>query len=679
MTALSRPDDALPAAAGRGDDPLLSHLNEAQARAASHGDGPLLIVAGAGTGKTTTLAHRVAYLLREGAAAERMLLLTFTRRAAASMLDRVRSLLAAGGEADRAKRVWSGTFHGVAARLLRMYGKAVELDRGFGILDQGDAEDLMNLARDGLGVARKDKRFPKKRTCLAVYSRTVNAQRPLAEVIENTFPWVDDYADDLKRLCADYVKRKRDQAVLDYDDLLLFWRALMQSDAGESVRRRFDHVLVDEYQDTNLLQADILRGLRPDGAGLTVVGDDAQSIYSFRAATVRNILDFPSHFPGTTVVPLERNYRSTQAILDLSNAVIEAAKERHEKTLYTDREGGPAPRLMACFNESEEADWVVEQILARTEDGIDLSRQAVLFRASHHAITLEGALNRANIPYVKFGGVKFNEAAHVKDAVSFLRLAENPGDRIAGSRLFALLPGVGPATARKLLDTLEAGDGQMTALQSAKPPKGAATHWPLLVALLRKLQSEKELRVADQIALVRRFYDPIMKEQYDNPPQRAADLDQLEGLAARYRSRAEFLSDLALEPPQTGDLNKPDEVDDLLTLSTVHSAKGLEWDAVHVIHAADGYFPSDKAVGSDAEIEEERRLMYVALTRAKTYLDLTFPRSSIRSSWQNSFGAFAEPSRFLTDEAEGYLAIEEGNTAEEIKPGVWDNLLGQWE
>ena len=662
------------------DDPLLASLNDAQRAAAAHGRAPLLVVAGAGTGKTTTLAHRVAHLIRDGADPTRMLLLTFTRRAAKSMTDRVGRLLDAHNVSRNRGRVWSGTFHGVAARLLRQYAPAVELNRNFAILDQSDAQDLVGLIRDEMKLVKKDKRFPKKGTCLGVYSRTVNAQRPLAEVIDEFFPWVDEYEADLKKLLAEYVRRKRDSAVVDYDDLLLFWRALMQSAKGDAVRGKFDYVLVDEYQDTNLLQADILRGLRPNGDGLTVVGDDAQSIYSFRAATVRNILDFPEHFPGSVVVPLERNYRSTQPILDLSNAVIARAKERHEKTLWTDRSEGPRPQLIACRDENEQADYLVGQIVERLESGIELERQAVLFRASHHALQLEVALNNANIPFVKFGGLKFAEAAHVKDVCAFLRLAENPRDRISGTRILTLLPGVGPAKAAGLLD-LTSESSELAVWKDANVPKAAADHWPLLVALLRTLQTKDDLPVSEQLSIARRFYTPLMKLKYDNPPQRLADLDQLEGLARRYGSRGEFLADLALDPPSAStEVVEPNHEEDLLTLSTVHSAKGLEWDAVYVMHATDGCFPSDRAAGSDAELEEERRLMYVALTRAKTYLEVTFPRTFYRPGGSAPWGLLAQPSRFLQDDVAKLLDSTESETAEDdIEPGVWNNLLGAWE
>ena len=661
-------------------DSLLADLNDAQARAASHGRSPLLIVAGAGTGKTTTLAHRVAYLLREGAVADRMLLLTFTRRAARSMLDRVNRLLDAHSHSG-SRRVWSGTFHGVGARLLRQYARQLDLSPSFGILDQSDAQDLVGLLRDEHKFVKKDKRFPKKSTCLNIYSRTVNAQRPLADVVDDLFPWCDEYVPQFKMLFKDYVQRKKDQSVLDYDDLLLFWRAMMLSPLGEKVRSKFDYVLVDEYQDTNLIQADILRGLCPEGEGLTVVGDDAQSIYSFRAATVRNILDFPKHFPGTEVVPLERNYRSTQPILDLSNAVIEKAKERHEKTLWTDRSEGPRPKLVACGDEHEQAEFLVESILELAESDIDLVRQAVLFRASHHSLQLEVALNNADIPFQKFGGLKFSEAAHVKDVVAFLRLGENPTDGIAGARILTLLPGIGPAKAQTLLAMVAEADGEMTVWQNAAVPKAAADHWPLLVAVMRKLRDPGDLSVSDQLSLIRRFYTPLLKIKYDNPPQRLADLDQIEGLASRYTDRVAFLSDLALDPPQAStDVGNPTKNDDVLTLSTVHSAKGLEWDAVFVMHASDGCFPSDRATGSDAEIEEERRLMYVALTRAKTYLTVSFPRSFYRPGNAANFGLLAKPSRFLQDDVAGLLDSSESEEAPPtIEAGVWDNLLGQWE
>jgi len=435
-------------------DQILEGLNEAQQQAVRHGDSPLLIVAGAGTGKTKTLVHRVAHLIARGTPPQRILLLTFTRRAADQMLRRVDTLLrqtqAGAGRIASGQPVWGGTFHATAARLLRLHGPLIGLEPSFTIHDRGDSEDLLDVVRTELKLDKSDKRFPKKQTCLAIYSHVVNARLPLEEVLANNYPWCVDYAEPLKQLFQAYVDLKERSTVLDYDDLLLFWRGMLADEqAGRRVRERFDCVLVDEYQDTNRLQAEILKLLRPDGVGLSAVGDDAQAIYSFRAATVRNILDFPQDFPGAQIVKLEQNYRSTNLILEATNAVIAAARERHAKTLWSTRTGGQKPLLVTCDDEGEQADFLVRRILEHREAGIDLRKQAVLFRASHHSILLEGELLRHNIPFVKYGGLKFMEAAHVKDLLAFLRLAENPRDVVAGQRVLTLLPGIGPRTSSK--------------------------------------------------------------------------------------------------------------------------------------------------------------------------------------------------------------------------------------
>lgn len=443
---------------------LLSSLNPQQKAAALHGREPLLIVAGAGTGKTTTLAHRVASLIARGTDPKRILLLTFTRRSAAEMLRRVDALLVrqqqlARNRSSRAfsasRDVCGGTFHAVATRLLRQHGKLIGLEPGFTILDRSDAEDLLNVLRSELELAKSDKRFPLKGTCLDIYSRVVNMQQPLEEVLKNHFPWVTDQLEGLKKLFAAYTERKEAQQTLDYDDLLLFWHFLMtEPSCGDLIRQKFDAVLVDEYQDTNTLQAEIVKGLCPDGQGLTAVGDDAQSIYSFRAATVRNILDFPAQFPGTKVLPLERNYRSTQPILDATNRVIALASEGHRKTLWSERAQGNKPALVSCLDENEQIEYVIERILALRETGIALKQQAVLFRAAHHSLALELELSRRNIPFHKFGGLKFVEAAHVKDLLAFLRLAENPRDSVSALRILLLLPGIGTDGTRRTVGNM---------------------------------------------------------------------------------------------------------------------------------------------------------------------------------------------------------------------------------
>jgi len=639
-------------------DEILKGLNEAQRRAVTSGRGPLLIVAGAGTGKTNALAHRVAWLIHEGARPDRILLLTFTRRAAAEMLRRVESILRPWGRRSQRPAaglgVWGGTFHAMANRLLRIHSKSIGLDPNFTVLDRSDSEDVMNVCRAELGLARTDKRFPRKSTCMDIYSRCVNARADLPELLDSAFPWCRDYADELKQLFAAYVDRKHQQSVLDYDDLLLFWYHLMRDEtASASVRNRFECVLVDEYQDTNALQAEILKGLCPDGRGLTVVGDDAQSIYSFRAATVRNILDFPRHFPGTTIVTLEQNYRSTTPILEATNAVIAQATQRYTKDLWSTRRGGQKPVLVVCEDENEQTEFVTRTILEHREGGIALRRQAVLFRTGYHSDMLEVELARRNIPFVKYGGLKFLEAAHVKDLLAFLRLAENPQDQTAGLRVLQMMPGFGPAKARAAMRALAEQGYRLQSWQSFKAPAAAGEIWPAFVEMMLRLAHVPPPELPTQLHLVREFYGPLLEQHYEHAAMRQRDLEQLEQLAATSRDRATFLADLTLDPPtSTADLAGPPLLDeDYLILSTIHSAKGCEWDAVYVIHAADGCIPSDMATGDSEDIEEERRLFYVALTRAKDWLYVCFPmRYYHRRNAMGDSHSYAQLTRFLPDE-----------------------------
>ena len=449
----------------------LDKLNPDQRRAVEHGLGgaedsrPLLIIAGAGSGKTSTLAHRVGHLIVNGGDPRRILLMTFSRRAAADMTRRAERIVGAAlGAGAAVPLAWSGTFHSIGARLLREYAPEIGLSPAFTVHDRGDSADLMNLVRHELGFSKTKSRFPMKATCLAIYSRAVNCETALEEILANSFPWCCGWEAELRKLFATYVEAKQRQNVLDYDDLLLYWAQMMTEPAlAADVGARFDHVLVDEYQDTNRLQASILLALKPDGSGLTVVGDDAQSIYSFRAATVRNILDFPEKFrPPARIVTLARNYRSTQPILSASNAVIDLAKERFTKNLWSDRASAERPQLVAVRDETDQADYVVARVLDNREAGIALRAQAVLFRASHHSGPLEVELTRRNIPFVKYGGLKFLEAAHVKDVLACLRFIENPRDRMSGFRVLQLLPGIGPTSAARVLDQVEAA-GSLTA------------------------------------------------------------------------------------------------------------------------------------------------------------------------------------------------------------------------
>jgi DNA helicase-2/ATP-dependent DNA helicase PcrA len=590
---------------------------------------PLLVIAGAGSGKTSTLAHRVAHLVLKGADPRRVLLLTFTRRAALTMVRRAERICgqALGRESGFAGRLeWAGTFHAVGARLLREYAPAIGLDKGFTILDRGDAADLIDLVRDELGQARTDRRFPRKGTCLAIYSYAVNAGTPLEDVLQGTFPWCAMWASELKRLFKAYVAEKQRQEVLDYDDLLLWWQRLLEVPAlAADQASRFDFVLVDEYQDTNVLQAAILTHLKPDGSGVTVVGDDAQAIYGFRAATVRNILDFPAWFtPPAKVVTLERNYRSTQPILAAANAVIGLAAERYRKELFSTRRSGQLPVLALVRDELAQAEHVAGRVLANREAGLGLRDQAVLFRAASHSAALELELARRGIPFVKYGGLRFLEAAHVKDVMAVLRWAENPRDRVAGFRVLQLLPGIGPGTARKALDALATDGGKLEALAGFRPPAAASEPWRHLLALLEALGRAPW---PAQPGLVRGFYDPLLEDLYDFTATRRADLDQLERLAAAVPSRERFLTDLTLNPPEAsgGPAGPPQKDEDYLILSTIHSAKGQEWRAVFVLNLVDGCIPSDMATDRPESIEEERRLLYVAMTRARDQLQLVQP------------------------------------------------------
>ncbi|MBN2217503.1 MAG: ATP-dependent helicase [Pirellulales bacterium] len=636
---------------------LLSGLNPQQRAAVTHGRGPLLIVAGAGTGKTATLVHRVAWLIAQGTEPGRILLLTFTRRAAAEMLRRADGVLREVAKTTGrgpSSRVWGGTFHAIATRLLRRHGRAIGLAEGFSVHDRGDSEDLMNVVRTGLGLAKTDRRFPKKGTCMAIYSRCVNSRSKLEPVLEKAFPWCRGWEDELKRLFDAYVDRKESLGVLDYDDLLLYWHALLGDETvGPRIREQFDCVLVDEYQDTNTLQAEIIHRLRPDGQGLTVVGDDAQSIYSFRAATVRNILDLPKRYPDTTLLTLEQNYRSREPILEAANHVIGQAKERFTKNLWSDRQGGGRPRLVACEDEDDQTAYVVRRILEHREEGIDLRRQAVLFRASHHSILLEAELTRREIPFHKYGGLKFIETAHIKDLLAFLRLAENPRDVVAGLRVLPLVPGIGPAKAHALMDMVGGSGEPFAAWKTWRPPEAARAAWPALVELMTSLAGPgKNAGLPEQVHRVRAFYSPLLEQVYDNPVPRSRDLEQLEQIASRYRGRRTMLTELTLDPPSsTQDLAGPPLLDDdYLILSTIHSAKGLEWDCVYVIHAVDGNIPSDMATGSPEEIEEELRLFYVALTRAKNWLDVCCPLRyyNYQRGTSDAHG-YALPSRFISD------------------------------
>ncbi len=622
----------------------LDDLNAEQRAAVEHGLEPLLVIAGAGSGKTKTLSHRVAHLVGNGADPSRILLLTFSRRAASEMIARVGKVMAGD-----VRIPWAGTFHAIGARLLRELAPVIGLDAEFTIHDRADSADLMGMVRQDLGVATTAKRFPMKGTCLAVYSRVVNADEKIADALANAFPWCREWEAELKALFAAYVEAKQKQNVLDYDDLLWLWAEAMKEPAlAAEVGGRFDHVLVDEYQDTNRLQARILLAMKPEGRGLTVVGDDAQSIYSFRAADVRNILHFPQAFATPArLVTLEQNYRSTAPILAASNAVIDLAAERFTKNLRTARAGGAAPRLVSVRDEAAQACYVAESVLEARERGLSLTQQAVLFRAADFSAPVELELARRDIPFVKFGGLKFLEAAHVKDFLAILRWAQNGGDRIAGFRTLQLVSGVGPARAARILDAVDE-KGAYGVVRNTAPPAGVGEAWEALKDMLGDLCSATW---PGDLDLAARWYGPLMNERYEDARVRVGDIEQLQRIGATFGSRTSFLTELTLDPPNsTSDESGPARKDDdYLILSTIHSAKGQEWKNVFVLNVVDGCMPSDLGAGSTAELEEERRLLYVAMTRAKDELHLITPQRFYHTQQAKSGDkhVYAIRSRFL--------------------------------
>ncbi len=663
--------------------PAHERLNSRQEEAVRAGAEPLLIIAGAGTGKTHTLAHRVAYLVLSGASPARILLLTFSRRAAHEMIRRTQRIIAeqtaatSAGHGTSVRLPWSGTFHSVANRLIRRHAAAVGLDSSFSVLDRGDAADLMDVLRHELGFSKTDRRFPRKDTCLAIYSHRVNTQRPLSETLDLLFPWCASWEAELVELYRAYVDRKLANQALDYDDLLLYWHTMMGDERlASDIGGEFDHILVDEYQDTNSLQAGILKSLKRNGAGVTVVGDDAQAIYSFRAATVDNILGFPQQYipdngAPAAVITLEDNYRSTQGVLDAANALIAESARQYRKVLQARRGAGDRPRYVTVADDQAQADYVVAHVLEAREAGLRLQRQAVLFRSSHHSDILELELTRRNIPYVKHGGLKFLEAAHVKDLLAVLRWADNPKNRIAAFRALQLLPGMGPATAEQVVSRFEREGHRWGSLSDFRPPAAIVEAWAPFVALMNDL-ARTDGPWHGQVGHAREWFEPHLERIYESAQARMGDLVQLEGVAQQFASRDQFLAELALDPPSaTGDFSGTPYLDeDYLVLSTVHSAKGQEWDAVYILNVADGNFPSEFSTGRADQIEEERRLLYVAMTRAKNDLHLIAPlkyyvTNQPKSGDRHVYGA---RSRFLTSAVMATLATTSWPTIQQDAP-----------
>lgn len=638
-------------------------LNPQQLAAVTAGEGPALVIAGAGSGKTRTLVYRVAYLIDSGVDPSNILLLTFTRKSAQEMLERAGELIGAGTQ-----RVCGGTFHSVANTLLRRYGRSVGVEPGFTILDRGDAEDLIGLCRTQLGFNEKAKRFPRKGTIMELFSKSENTLTSLEDVLLEEFSHFSDHLEDLAKLHRAYQAAKRQKQLLDYDDLLVMLRRVLATDeaARVAISRQYRYILVDEYQDTNRLQADVIRRLAATHDNVMVVGDDSQSIYAFRGATFRNIMEFPDLFPGTTVYKLEENYRSTQPILNLANSIIEEAAEKYTKRLFTRKLDGPLPVLAEAAGENAQSRFIAQKILELREEGVPLSEVAVLFRSSFHSFDLEIELSRAGLPFIKRGGVKFIETAHVKDVLAHVRVAANPLDLVSWHRALMLVEGVGPKKAQDLLSLIAKADRPSDVLRAGagRSARALAT----LADTLDGLTGHDRRSPAESIAHVYDYYLPILKDQYDDYPKRMRDLDHLHAIAGNYAELDEFLADLALEPPDGSvvDVEAVEHDDERLVLSTIHSAKGLEWEAVFVIWVVDGRFPSAYSFLTDEELEEERRLFYVAVTRARRHLFLTYPVNVYDKS---SGMVLSKPSRFLDPVSPELLEVlalvEEGGREEE--------------
>ena len=612
-------------------------LNRDQLEVVRTIDSPVLVIAGAGTGKTKTLTYRVAYLVELGGNPQSILLLTFTRKAANQMLKRAASLL----KSTSAEQVAGGTFHSFANLTLRHYAKVIGYGEQFTILDDSDAADVVSLLRTRLSPEKKPQRFPKKETLVDIYSKSENTLAKIEEIVFKDYPRFVEQLDDILKLKRQYEEYKRKYNLMDYDDLLKNLRILL--DQNESVRKsiagKYNYIMVDEFQDTNKVQGEIVRLLGSDRQNVMVVGDDAQSIYSFRGANFKNIFDFPKYFPNCKIIKLTENYRSTQGILNFTNKVIDAAKEKYEKELFSRRKSGDMPAVISAENENVQSKFVVQRILELREAGVALNDIAVLFRSSYLSFDLEIELTRANIPYVKFGGMKLVESAHIKDVVAFLRVIENPQDAVGWHRILLLHPGVGPKVAEKVLDQIS--QGKSITEGELKVPSNTAE----LLGFISE-ETARPTQPVEKVESVLRYYEPLMRQKYDDYSKREKDLVMFASIAERYKSLQNFLSDLALEPPTESvvDMGEMDREEEQLNLSTIHSAKGLEWNSVFVVWALDGKFPSLHAGEDDDELEEERRLMYVACTRAKENLYVTYPMNIYD---RESGRIFTKPSRFI--------------------------------
>ncbi|MFP4543554.1 MAG: ATP-dependent helicase [Candidatus Kapaibacterium sp.] len=627
-----------------------SELNVAQYEAVMHNNGAALVIAGAGTGKTRTLVYRVARLIEDGVPPQNILLLTFTRKSAAEMLRRASILL--DGRCDR---VSGGTFHSFGVQVLRRHAESIGYDINFSILDQSDSEDVINLLRTRSGIIPDKRRFPQKQTLQRIYSMSVNKRSDIAEIIEEDYPHFSEETDRIGEMIRIYNEYKKNYNLMDYDDLLLNVLRLMKDKPGiaKQLSDSYKYLMVDEYQDTNRLQHEIVLRIAGKHENVMAVGDDAQSIYAFRGANFQNIMFFPESFSNCEIFKIEENYRSTQPILDLTNEIIKAAIFKYDKGLYTNRPGGELPKLISAVNERQQSLFLVQQILELNEQGISLNDIAVLFRSAFHSFDLEIELNRANIPYQKFGGIKFSETAHVKDLIAYLKILQNPKDAVSWQRILLLMEGIGPATAGGIVEMI-AGD-ELNFFNTDKLSKYSKVKSRLeeLFRLFSKLK-EKKYGVGEKTAQFADHYRDLMKNKYDDWKKRWKDIEMFLNISERYNSINTFLNDMAIEPPleAVDELTPESKEEDLLNLSTIHSAKGLEFRAVFLMWALEGRFPSSRAVDTIDTVEEERRLFYVACTRAKDELFITYPTNIYD---RESGFVLSSPSRFIREIDEQYI------------------------
>ena len=622
--------------------PYKEVLNPAQYEAVTTLDSPVLVIAGAGSGKTRTLIYRVARLVEEGVPTSSILLLTFTRKASQEMLRRAAELLD-----HRCERIAGGTFHSFANLTLRRYSEKIGFKSGINILDRADAEDVISLLRNNMGFNRKERRFPRKRTIATIFSKSVNKIVPIEEVLFEDYSHFLKKTMDILRLYEAYQEYKQKNLLMDYDDLLIYLRKLIKEnpDVQKTLSQTYNYIMVDEYQDTNKIQADIIRLLAASHDNVMVVGDDSQSIYAFRGANFRNIIDFPAMFPGTKIIKLEENYRSSQPILNVANVIIGQAREKYSKILFTQKKSGPIPALVVAEDEQMQAQFVSQRVLELLEEGIPLSEIAVLFRSSYHSFDLEIELNHKKIPFVKVGGFKFMETAHIKDLLAHLKILANPLDAVSWHRVLLMLESIGPKTAEKIFQAIARLGSGIKGLANIKPKPGYANALERLKKEMERLDGN-HLPMAEIGASLMRYYEPILKNKFDDYPKRAKDLEHLLTIMERYQRLENFLADMALEPPNTSVANilATDYKDEKMVLSTIHSAKGLEWHTVLIIGALEGRFPATYAARSDEEMEEELRLMYVAATRAKENLYFTYPNNI----YDRGIGMiFSRPSRFI--------------------------------